>query len=64
MMLRAFDLRWRFGRRLGGNAQHQRATGRFGSFMATFFGVYGKGHTATFFGVQNQSTLGYVSRGD
>ena len=37
---------------------------RFGSFMATFFGVHGKGHTATFFGVQNQSTLGYVSRGD
>ncbi len=61
MMLRAFDLRWRFGRRLGGNAQ---PSGRFGSFMATFFGVHGIGHTATFFGVQNQSTLGYVSRGD
>jgi hypothetical protein len=36
-MLRAFDLPWRTGRRLGGNAQHQRATGRFGSFIGYIF---------------------------
>jgi len=64
MMLRAFDLSWRIGRRLGGNAQHQRASGRFGFFTATFLGVHRKAPTATFFGVQDQSALGYVSRGD
>ena len=51
MMQRAFDLPWRTGRRLGGNAQHQRATRRFWSFTGYIFRGYGKKPTATFFGV-------------
>jgi hypothetical protein len=57
-MQRSSDLTWRFNRRLGGNAQHKRATGRFGLLSATFFGVHRKRATATFFGVH-----GYVYRG-
>ena len=63
MMLRAFDLTWRFSRRLGGNAQHKRATGVLALLPATFFGVHNKRPTATFFGVQHQSAIGYISRG-
>jgi len=37
MMQRAFDLPWRFSRRLGGNAQHKRATRRFWSFTGYIF---------------------------
>jgi hypothetical protein len=54
MMQRAFDLFWRFSRCLRGNAQPQRAAGRFGLLLATFFGVHGKRPTATFFGVHGK----------
>jgi len=36
-MQRSSDLTWSFNRRLGGNAQHKRATGRFGSFIGYIF---------------------------
>jgi len=66
MMLGAFDLRWRFGCRLGGNAQHQRATGRFWSFIGYIFRgstserdqLHFSGLTATFLAV-----ISYIFRG-
>jgi hypothetical protein len=42
MIQRTFDLTWRSSRRLGGNAQHKRACGRFGSFIGYIFRGHGK----------------------